>query len=396
MKIAIIIRRLNVKGGTQRQALCLARDLKKHGHQVKIYTFLYSRDNCYEDLVSDAEVISLGYYPFHSLSPFSLIYENQTARKLAFLIDKETEILNPHDQVSYRVATYFKNKIKNIPSVWMMNDMPTKSWSFWRDSQFNPDLRAPIIKKLFYWLVDFYEIHKFIKKQDKIIVLDNRDRQWVKQYFNKEAQVIRSGVDLEKFPYKQKNPLKNKQVKVLMTGIFFLHRRFEDGIQALKILTDQNYDATLSIVGDYKINQKYFGKLKSLVRALGLDERVYFLGKLSEEELLKQYQKNDIFVFPSHLQSWGLAVFEAMACGLPVIVSKTSGAAEVLNNRDNALLVNPKQPKEIAEAIKMLIDNPELYLKVSKKGREFVKNNISWSRYTEEMLKVFTQALKDK
>jgi len=59
MKIAIIVKKLNIKGGTQRQALSLAKELKKLGHEIKLYTFFYSNENCYADLLEGFEVIVL-------------------------------------------------------------------------------------------------------------------------------------------------------------------------------------------------------------------------------------------------------------------------------------------------------------------------------------------------
>jgi len=100
-----------------------------------------------------------------------------------------------------------------------------------------------------------------------------------------------------------------------------------------------------------------------------------------------------VFVFPNHLQSWGLAVFEAMASGLPVVVSKSAGASEVLTDGENALLVNPKNPGEIAKAIQSLIDNPDLYRTLSKNGRDFVEQNISWVKYTDQMEDVFKRVM---
>lgn len=394
MKIAIIIRKLNIKGGAQRQTVFLARQLKEFGHQVKIYTFVYAPEKSYNEALSELEVVSLGYYPSGHNYFFNLFLENKAARKLALLIDKDIDILNPHDQVSYRVAYYFKKKMKNIPSVWTMNDLPLKTWSFWRDSQFNPKLKLSLLKKFFYWLVDVYEINKFIKPQDKIVVLDNRDKDWAKQYFKKEALVVRSGLDLEKFSFQERQPLTNKKVKILMTGIFFRHRRFEDGIEALKILKEKKYNIDLSIVGDYNLNEDYYQDLVNLTKKLGVESLVNFVGRVSDEELLKYYQESDIFLFSSHLQSWGLVVFEAMACGLPVIVSKTAGAHEVLTDKETGLLVNPLQPEEIAEALKRLIDEPELYQKLSQQGRRFVQNNISWPKMTQEMIKIFNMFVK--
>ncbi|MEK7541994.1 MAG: glycosyltransferase family 1 protein, partial [Patescibacteria group bacterium] len=59
MKIAMIVRRLNVRGGTQRQALELARELQRRGHRIRIYTFVYSREDCFGDLLEGLAVLPL-------------------------------------------------------------------------------------------------------------------------------------------------------------------------------------------------------------------------------------------------------------------------------------------------------------------------------------------------
>ncbi|MDP3770360.1 MAG: hypothetical protein Q8R40_05495, partial [bacterium] len=60
----------------------------------------------------------------------------------------------------------------------------------------------------------------------------------------------------------------------------------------------------------------------------------------------------------------------------------------------NALLVPPKNPDAIAIAIERMIKNPDLYEQLSRKGRLFVEQNISWRKYTEYMLKVFEEVIK--
>ena len=180
-----------------------------------------------------------------------------------------------------------------------------------------------------------------------------------------------------------------------MNGIFMPHRRFEDGIEALKILQEKGFKAKLTIAGDTQGNFSYYQLIKSLVGRLNLETDVNFLGLVSEKTLLETYFSNDIFIFPNHLQSWGLAVFEAMATGLPVIVSKSAGASEVLKHRENALLVEPKSPGELAAAIDKLIDNPDLYSALSAAGRRFVEEEISWSRIARIMQEIFSAQLRE-
>lgn len=391
MNIAIIVRKLNIKGGTQRQAVMLARDLRHRGHTVTLYTFLYSPIDCYQDELRDLNVVTFGSYPASSRLFFWKEYV--AAKQLAYMIDRSTEILNPHDQVSYRVAAYFKRNIKNVPSVWMMNDMPTKTFSLMREREIHPNFHASILKKILIRMSDWFEIYRFIRIQDAITVLDDRGREWVKTYFHRNARTVRNGIDGDAFSYQEHVPPENK-VKLLMNGIFFPHRRFEDGIDALKLLIDAGIDARLMIIGDYDKRQ-YAATVREHIGTLGLQDRVVLRGKVSEEELKIAYREHDIFLFPNHLQSWGIAVFEALASGLPAVVSRTSGAAEVLQDRENALIVDPKHPDQLARAIFDLIKNPELYRILSKNGRLLVEKKISRKNYADSMLDSFEKALEN-
>lgn len=386
MNIAIIVRKLNIMGGTQREALSFAQELKKRGHEVTLYTFLYSKEQCYPNLLEGFRVVSLNFYPPPSFLQF--LRENKAAKKLAFLIDKDTDVLNPHDQVSYRVAAYFKKHVKNAPSVWMMNDMPTKIVSLCIIGKELSDFSPSRLKQFCYRLIDAYEIRKFIHPQDIIVVLDNRDRDWVRKYYNKDACVVRNGLDVAQFPFIERHPLFPKKARLLCAGIFLPHRRFEDVIDAAKILMEENYDIHVSIAGEYMSRPLYYKKIKDLVYGYGMENHVSFLGKIPEGQWRDMYKNSDIFIFPNHMQSWGIVVFEAMASGMPVIVSKTAGASEVLTDGENGMLVNPKTPREIADSVKRLADTPDLYERLSRNGRMFVENNISWKRYTEEMLNV--------
>lgn len=372
MNIAIIIRRLNVKGGAQRQALSLARELRNTGHNVALYTFFYDKEKCFSDLLDGMAV-----YSSNVADP----------KVLANLVDPKIDVLNPHDQEAYKVAYYFKKSIKNTPSVWMMNDVPSKDFGFWKENQFNPDLRRSFLKALYHKFYDWRD-SMFINTQNKITVLDNWNKGLVKQYFKKDAVVVRSGLDIEKFKFNEHKIANNKSIKLLTTGIFFPHRRFEDLITTTSFLPN----ATLTIIGDTNNDKKYYEKLKNLVSSLDLESKVKFLGKISDEELVESYKTHDIFVFPNHLQTWGLAVFEAMAVGIPTIVSRTAGASEVLSDRENSMLVNPKTPEEIKKAILDLVSNLALYYSISKNARKFVEENISWKKYAQDMATIFSNS----
>ncbi|MBI4992195.1 MAG: glycosyltransferase family 4 protein [Candidatus Harrisonbacteria bacterium] len=400
-KIAVILRRLNVRGGTQRQALSLARELQKRGHTIKLYTFLYDADRSYGDMLKNFEVVSLnkGTGPSWLKSVplvrhfLQLVNENKLAKELAMMMDDDFDLLNPHDQVSYKVAFYYKKYKRNVPSVWHMNDLPLLCWAYDRLMGADEAFRQSLVKRFLYYIADQYEIRKFLRHQDAIIVVDSFNVDLVKKYMNLEAITVRSGPDTEHFTFTKRTP-PSKNIKILTSGILMPHRRYQDTIRAVKMLLDEGCAPTLTILGDYENDKKYHQLLINLVNELGIQNNVKFLGRVSEKDLLRAYAEHDIYVFQHHLQSDGLSPFEAAVSGLPILVSRTAGCHEMLTDHENALIIEPKNPADIAGCVKELADNSDLYMKLSKNGAEFVCENFSWAKYADGVLRVFENAAK--
>ena len=407
MRIAMILRRLNVKGGTQRQALSLAVELRKKGHEVVLYTLHFSPENCYPHLLKNFKVRVLPkdetepnkkapYYPsFVKTGIPEVKNENNQAKKLAAMImDNDFDVLNPHDQVAYKVAYYYKKHKKNIPSVWNMNDLPLRQWGYDRARGCDDAFRQPLIKRIIYRVFDSYEKHAFLKHQDAIVVVDHLNKELVKKYLGLNAFTVRSGPDFEYFAYQKKIP-PGKKFKILTSGILMPHRRFEDTINALPLILEKGLDPHLSIIGDTDNDKKYFSRLRELVGQLKLENRVSFLGKVSEEKLIESYRTHDLYIFQHHLQSDGLSPFEAAASGCPLIVSKTAGCHEVLKDGKTALLIEPKNPTDIADKIYKLVTNHNLYTKLSENANAFVRANFSWEKYADGILGVVAKVKKE-
>ncbi len=403
MNIALIVRRLDTRGGTQRQALALAHTLKERGNNVVVYTFRYQPSETFSESLKGIRVVALdqkeGKDYSHSI-PFlpkffsDYLNDNRCARALARCIDVDTHVLNPHDQVSYRVAVYFKKKVKQIPSVWMMNDMPTKYASMIREREVYGYHRTSLLKRIIYKFFDFFEIRCFIKPQDAIVVLDHRDKKWAQEFFKKDAFVVRSGLDHNRFTYRERTLSSNKRINILTTSIFLPHRRFEDTLRAIRMLLNtKEYDIQFSIVGGFH-NKGYVEFIRKVIKEEKLQHNVSLLGAVSDEKLQALYRDADIFVFVSHMQSWGIAVFEALASGIPTVVSETTGASEILKNGLHAITVPPKNPRRIADALNTLITDPDLYQSLSREGRALVLSEISWEQYSKKMEAIMEHVMR--
>src|SRR5581483_9176536 len=133
----------------------------------------------------------------------------------------------------------------------------------------------------------------------------------------------------------------------LFAGVLKERKNVSGVIRAFAEFTKHSSGQQLLVAG--KVGGAYYESLVRLVKELGITERVQFLGYVTDEELAYLYDKAEALVFPSFIEGFGMPVLEAMHAGLPVITSKFGALAEVAG--DAALLVDPHNPNEIAEAM---------------------------------------------
>jgi glycosyltransferase involved in cell wall biosynthesis len=114
-------------------------------------------------------------------------------------------------------------------------------------------------------------------------------------------------------------------------------------------------------------------RIRSRVRKLGIERLVYFAGFQRYADLPVFYGLASAFVHYSKTEQWGLVINEAMSSGLPVIVSKNCGAAEMVRDGLNGLVVDPENTADLADAMyKVLSLSPEMQSRWAKNGREVV------------------------
>jgi glycosyltransferase involved in cell wall biosynthesis len=107
-------------------------------------------------------------------------------------------------------------------------------------------------------------------------------------------------------------------------------------------------DRQLAIVGGGR-DEKYLALLHSLAAELGISKDVVFVGAVPLDETVRFYQAADVFVYPSHNETFGLPILEAMACGCPVVTSDISAMPETAGGA--AVLSDPTDPGSIGRAI---------------------------------------------
>ena len=127
----------------------------------------------------------------------------------------------------------------------------------------------------------------------------------------------------------------------------------------------------------------YYKSVVRLVAELGIDSHVRFMGYVSNEELAYLYAKATALVFPSLIEGFGMPVLEAMHAGLPVVTANTGSLAEVAG--DAALLVDPRDPSDIAGALSSLAHDGAL--RDSLRARGYARAaQFSWEQSARKLL----------
>lgn len=130
-----------------------------------------------------------------------------------------------------------------------------------------------------------------------------------------------------------------------------------------------------------------------MINELGLKKNIYFAGFVDRSKLLEYYQNATIYVLPSYYEGLPTTLLEAMSCGIPSIATDVEGSSELISDGETGLLVPPRNPKRLAEAILRLLEAEELRQKLGDNARKHIVNNYDWEIITDSVEKVYEKCI---
>ena len=116
---------------------------------------------------------------------------------------------------------------------------------------------------------------------------------------------------------------------------------------------------------------------------------IHLNSSVADREMPAAYRSFDIFVQSSIYEPFGLALVEAMACGVPVIATRVGAIPEIIEDNINGLLVEPDNAEALASKIQLLADRLDLRAKLSEMGRKNVEERFSLKKHMQELLRVY-------
>jgi glycosyltransferase involved in cell wall biosynthesis len=177
--------------------------------------------------------------------------------------------------------------------------------------------------------------------------------------------------------------LEGKRV-LAFTGRLVTHKGVDVILQALRRLPN---DVVLLVIG----SGPRLPSLVSLARRLGVSERVRFCVAVSDDALPRFLALADIFVFPSQnrLEGFGLAVAEAMAAGLPVVITDMPGVREVIEDGREGLLAEPLLADDLASKLRVLLDDPGLARRMGAAGRRRAEERYGLATVAAQLVSLY-------
>jgi len=219
----------------------------------------------------------------------------------------------------------------------------------------------------------------------KVLVVSEFTKQQIEKsgFKLRDYAIVPVGVDSNFF---HTLSLENKRTAypfILTVGALKPRKGYHISIPAFKLIADEFPDLKYVIIG-YQTMAPYFNELKKLIFESGLKDRVVFLEKISDEDLLRYYNDAELFVMtsitePDTVEGFGMVYLEAGACGIPVVGAYNTGAEAAIKDNINGFLVR-HDPVEIANAMRKILSDKNLARNLGingiKRAKEFDWTNV--------------------
>lgn len=245
--------------------------------------------------------------------------------------------------------------------------------------------KASFFKKLIRSIV--LKIYKFsLKKQTGVFFQNKDDRNFFihkKIVDHDKALLINgSGVDLDFFS--PKPSLTKIDKSFIFVGRLLKDKGVDDIILATRHLKNKGRNFKVTIVGD--IDNNPMSLKKNDVLLWEKEGNINYCGHLND--VRDELSKSQVLLLPSYREGTPRSVLEAMAMGLAVIATDVPGCRETVKHGENGLLVPPKNYVELANAMEVFMDNPDLAHQMGLKGRDYVKEKFDVKKVNIEITSV--------
>jgi glycosyltransferase involved in cell wall biosynthesis len=396
MKILMLIQFFSpTRGGGEVMFYQLANQLGKRGHKVflikhKILGSDKSED--YPNLSSNIIIYEVNPTVIHKGGLPAGIFQNifyvlnSIKLGLKIILNERVDIIHCNSY-SPAFAGWFLSKLTGVPLLVTIHDVASLyGYRFWRKwmKQFG---RLSRIKGLIGYISELLTI----KISRNIHTVSETSKNDILLFNSKcNVSIISNSLDFEYYKIRSQQDITYENI-ILFIGRLVYYKHLEVVIKAFKLLEDK-INAKLVILGDGPMRNKW----EKLINLYELSDKIEFKGYVPHEEKLQFLSRVRALVLPSIFEGFGIVVLEAWALKKPVIVADVKPLNEIVEHGKNGFIVNPCNPKEWVEYIKLLLENKDLARRMGENGYRELINKYTINKCVNKLEQLYRQIISGK
>ncbi|UCD93175.1 MAG: glycosyltransferase family 4 protein [Methanobacteriota archaeon] len=343
----------------------IADSLSDRGHEVPLYSVLFRG----VDKESYPGEVVVGRFPnWADRKRFgTLLGYGRYLSKLARTVD-DVDVVLVRNVFPCGHGGVMLQKLKGMPSVLMLqgeNDLFNFDEAHW-----TVDRLRPIV----------------VKESSKIIAQTSYQRDFLEKEYGVTSAVLPNGVDVERFKPIPKDEARKElgldvsSKYIVSVGAFLPFKGIDYLIHAFTRVVESIPNARLLLLGDGAQRKQ----LRRLTRDLKVEDSVLFHGWVPFEKMPQYLSASDLFVHPSTSEGFPNVVLEAMASGLPIVMSNVVGLGDYFQDNRNCFFVPPRDEKSLEEKMLVLLRDEALVEEMRERNLEDVKGH-DWSVFAEKL-----------
>jgi len=410
VKVCLMTNEAPYIGGSSTSAWCLFKKLKEKGLDAHLMIpsepqigFKPSGDG-----VHIIEMPALAHMPLMDL--YGDIREGRRAQKTAYLLEAysalselQPTVIHTHDVTTLRFAAAWRRSRREAKLVHSFGSCQSV-YLYVRSGLVNSE----DIRELRFPRYRHPEETILIHEPDYVVVKSRLELRIARKLYGlKNVSNLYNGVDTTFFnpdvtedtAFLEKLGVENEHVIMSVAGnISKPEKGLDLVVRALPSIKEKVPDICYIIVGRVKPHKELeFGtqqKLLNIIDKLGVKDNVRFLGNFLPQDLAKLYKASRVFLDPSTYGPINTANLEALACGTPVICSKSIGTGEIISACDAGFVVD-RIPKTWAKLVVKLINDEKLAIEMARRGSRTILDEFSWDKVSEKYLEIYRKVTRE-
>jgi glycogen synthase len=321
------------------------------------------------------------------------------------ILDKNSfDLIHAHDWMVARAALKLKNSF-NLPLITTIHATEIGRASVSNRNRNDDDNNNEYALRADYQRIICNIEYGLIKHSDRVICCSNYMLHHIHENFHIPANkidVIPNAVDITQFNVTpkihqiianlwQRYKISPKRKVILYVGRLVQQKGVHILLDAFeKLNREKIHNLSLIIVGEGPLKKS----LLAAVNSRGLQENIHLIGFVDESTLLALYRSANICVIPSIYEPFGIVALEAMASGVPIVVSNVGGLSEIVENGITGLEFSAGDANSLVAAIRRLLEEPLLAESLTQRGyNSLVVRGYDWDLVAKKTIQIYNQAI---